>query len=228
MTFTVREKIEENLDVINNSILFILQNKETSFDNDFYCVFSGNSPSKVLMFVDENHIWTEIFADNKNDLDHKLTQFDEIILNFLTQMVFVEGSIEDFNYYKRLALQKKENFIYPVDRIWKLKYRISTLYSKYQNYKTVSNDLQSNFILNTLNYPLIQLILITNKIVPSSPKQWIGQLKEILNDKEFEIISSLILQTIQENELQFLYDKYVGKLEDKVFNRGQNYLTFIN
>ncbi len=228
MTSTIRKKIEDNLNTQNDNVLFILQNKQTSFDNDYYCVFSGNSQSKVLMFADENHIWTEIFADNKNDLDYKLVQYDEIILNFLTQMVFVDGNIEDFNHYKRLALQKKENFIYPADRIWKLKYRISTLYSKYRNYKEVSNDLQSNFILNTLNYPLVQLILITNKIVPTSPKQWISQLKEILDDKEFDIISSLVLQTIQENELQFLYDKYVGKLEDKVLNRGQKYLTFIN
>lgn len=228
MPFTIRKKIEEDLDTINNSILFILQNKETSFDNDFYCVFAGSSNSKVMMFTDENHIWTEIFADNKNDLDYKLAQYDEIILNFLTQMVFVEGNIEDFNHYKRLALQKKENFIYPIDRIWKLKYRISTLYSKYRNYKEVSNDLQLNFILNTLNYPFIQLILITNKIVPASPKQWITQLKEILDDKEFDIISSLIFQTIQANELKYLYEKYVGNLENKILNRGQKYLTSIN
>lgn len=228
MTFTIRKKIEENLDTENNSILFILQNKQKSFDNDFYCVFAGNSQSKVIMYTSENQIWTEIFVDNKDDLDYKLTQYDEIIVNFLTQMVFVDGSIEAFNHYKILALQKKENFIYPADRIWKLKYRISTLYSKYQNHKEISNELQSGFILNSLNYPVIQLILITHNIVPTSPKQWISQLKEVLEDKEFNIISSLVLQTIQSNELQYLYDKYVGKLENKVLHRGQKYLTFIN
>ena len=228
MTSTIRKKIEDNLNTQNDSILFILQNKQTSFDKDYYCVFAGNSQSKVLMFNDVNSIWNEIFVDNTNDLDHKLNNYDEIILNFLTQMVFVEGNIEDFEKYKSLALQKKQNFIYPDDRIWKLKYRISTLYSKYQNSKDVSNELQSRFILNTLNYPFIQIILIANKIVPASPKQWISQLKEILDENEFDIISSLIYQTIQANELQFLYDKYVGKLENKILNRGHKYLTFIN
>lgn len=224
----IRKKIGDSLEDSRDTILFILQNPQKSFDNDYYCVFKGDSSSKVIMFSDENKVWNEIFIDNESDLNYKLDNFDEIIINFLSQMAFVDGDIEAFDRYKKIALSKKNNYVYPPDRIWTLKYRISTLFSKYKNYIENSDELQSKFILNSLNYPLFLLILVSNKITPDSPKNWIKQLKEIVGTEEFKIMSSIVKQSVELGDLQILINKYVGDIDDKLLLSKNKSLTFIN
>lgn len=228
MKSILNKKIKESLDETRDTLLFILQNNQKSFDNDFYCVFRGDSSSKTLMFSDESKVCNEIFIDNELDLNYKLDNYDEIIINFLSQMTFIEGDIEIFNKYKEIAVFKKNNFDYPPERIWALKYRISTLFSKYKNYIESSDELQSKFILNSLNYPLFLLILVSNQTTPDSPKKWIDQIKQKVDTDEFKIISSIIQQSVYLKDLQMLIDKYVGALDDKLIFKKSNSLTFIN
>lgn len=224
----IYKKIIEHLDESRDNILFILQNTEKSIDNDYYCLFRGSGLSKVLMFNDENKVWNEIFMDNESDLNYKLDNFDEIIINFLSQMTYIEGDIEAFNMYKKIALSKKNNYTYPPDRIWILKYRISTLFSKYKNYIDSSDEFQSKFILNSLNYPILLLLLISNKVTPDSPKKWISQLQKSIDKEEFKVLLSIVNQSVHLNDLQILIDKYVGTLDDNIIINRNKSLTFLN
>ena len=227
MKSTISKTLDANLNAGEDKILFVLENGHKSHDKDFYCVFRGNSGSRVVAFTNETKIWTEFFIDNENDLVNKLDKYDEIVINFLSTMMFAEGDFDSYSKYKKAALEKKSSFTYPAARTWALKYRIQALYFKYINYLGDGDHLQSGFILNAINYPLVQLMLITHHVTPASPKQWVSQLKETLDDYEFKLVSGLITHKISPGEMQKLYDKYVGVPEDRVLLKEKNALTFI-
>jgi hypothetical protein len=211
-----------------NILLFSLINTQPSSDKDVYCIFSGTKKSWVEFYLDEYNIWTEVFVDNAQDVDLKLGNYDEIAINFLCEMTFYSGNYESYQFYKDLAEKIKLNFKYPSHRLWPLKYRIYNLYYKYINNLDCASREQICFLLNSLNYPLFQYILVTQNVVPSSPKKWLSQLAKILPPGDYEILTKMIFNKITLHEIQYIYQKYIGEIDGNLLIKMKNNLTFLS
>jgi hypothetical protein len=211
-------------------IIFIVSNfndtTSNSSDIDIYCITTGKS--FIECFYDENHQWVELFVDNIFDVNKKIENMDEIAINFIRELNFCFGSKEIYSDFALKASLATENYALPPQRKDIIKYRVKVLLSKLLN--PVSESLvQHNFIINSLSYPLIQLIFESNKIFPSSPKRWIQQLHEVLPESDFETLERFINQQINDKEITDLCEKYAGNLNSiSLMKESNNNLTFLS
>lgn len=210
-------------------ILLITSNHRNgdSDDIDIYCITKGKS--FVRLFKDVSGNWVEIFVDNISDVYKKIENQDEIAINFIYEMDFMYGDKDLYENLRIKAYEKIKNYSIPEKRKCLLRYRIKVLFSKYIFSKKMRDEFQARFILNAINYPLVQLIMEANGIFPSSPKRWISQLKENLSSKDFLMVQTLINGTIEYETLKELCQKYTQDLNlieiDKSTN---NETTFIS
>ncbi|MEX0909827.1 MAG: hypothetical protein WDZ75_00870 [Candidatus Paceibacterota bacterium] len=210
-------------------IIFITSNHETkksdSSDIDIYCVANGKS--LVELFYDKS-VWTEIFIDNVADVHKKIKNVDEIAINFLCELPFVFGDRAIYTDLHDKAVLTKKNYRIPPKRKNLLRYRIKVLLSKFINSGT-EDETQNKFIINTLSYPLIQLVLEDNNVFPSSPKRWISQLREKLPPSEFEIVKRFVLHQSSRDEIINVCEKYIKDIEPiHIKKNGDNNITFLS
>lgn len=210
-------------------ILFVTSNvdsKNTS-DIDIYCITTGKSSAHL--FYNESKVWIELFIDNLSDVHKKIENFDEIAINFIREMDFIYGDKDLFVELRAKTEQYALNYKIPEKRKNIIKYRIKVLLSKYLNPDKESTEIQSKFILNSLTYPLIQLILEHYNIFPSSPKRWILQLKSKVTEEEFNRVSKFINGELDCKLLLNMYSEYVGDVSAIDLDKSQNnHITFIS
>ena len=223
----ILELVRKFIDV--NEVLFITSNinSRDSDDIDIYCVTKYRS--SVHLFYNEENVWTELFVDRLEDALAKIENMDEIAINFIQEMEFLYGDRELFGQLKFKAEQSVLSYSIPDDRKNIIKYRIKVLLSKYLNPNKKNTEIQNRFIVNSLTYPLIQLILEHHGIFPSSPKKWMLQLESALDKKEFNEISRFISGELDSQSVLNLCSKYVGVLSAINLDKSENNdTTFIS
>lgn len=217
--------------VEEKDILFVTWNKgrKNSADLDIYAIVKTPATSRVEMFYDEAGLWHEIFIDTEDDLQKKLANFDEIALNFLLELDFAHGNESAYKKYLDRAAAERDRFAeYPHRRLIILEYRIKVLHSKY---KDPSNDaLTKKFLLNSLNYHVVSLLLLKHNTLPSSPKRWITQLEKILPQKDKDLLHTLIDGSINSEALDTWMKSLTSDLRSMSVDKsgGENNLTFIS
>lgn len=210
-----------------DNILFVTQsNPKLSSDVDIYCV-TKSKRSSVHIFK-ENNMWYELFIDNITDANQKMLNIDQICINFLTEMEFCYGDREEYEKLRSQAIAAKNNYHIPNDRRNKIVYRIKVLSSKIFNPNKKSR-LQRRFLINSISYPTIELILEKHSIFPSSPKNWIYQIKDKVKKDEFKLLTDFLDNKLTDNQLRDFLDLYVGDLEsfdiDKSKNNSTTFIT---
>lgn len=224
-------------DFLNNfidtdNVLLLLGNQsrlgKTSSDIDLYCI-TTKAPSAVHLFHNEAGVWTELFIDTLDDVYKKINNVDEIAINFIRELEFISG---DRQLYTKL-LEKTHpivsRYLLPRHRKNLLKYRAKVLFSKYLYNNSNIAEVQKNFILNALSYPLVQLIMEYHGIFPSSPKRWLEQLKDCLSEADFALVRRFLSHESDHSEICLLYEKYAGNLtEIHIEKDGENNLTFLS
>ena len=225
VTDLLKDYVEEK------DILFVTWNKgrKNSADLDIYAIVKAPATSRVEMFYDEAGLWHEIFIDTEEDLQKKLANFDEIALNFLLELDFAYGNESVYKKYLDQAAVDRGRFAeYPHRRLIVLEYRIKVLHSKY---KDPSNDaLTKKFLLNTLNYYVVSLLLLKYNTLPSSPKRWITQLEKMLPQKDKDLLYGLIDGDIHSEDLDEWMKSLTSDLKSMSIDKsgGENNLTFIS
>lgn len=212
------------------NIIFVVSNfndkMSNSSDVDIYCVTTGKS--FVECFYDEKHKWTELFVDNIFDVHKKIENVDEIAINFIRELKFAFGNYEAYSEMLQKATLRAENYSLPSYRKNLLKYRVKVLLSKYTNPDAV-NLAQQNFIINSISYPLIQLVLESNRIFPSSPKRWLLQLQSALPMVEFETLERFLSHKCSAKEAVAICERYAGNLDSiSIEKGGVNDTTFLS
>ncbi|MEI6528592.1 MAG: hypothetical protein WCO10_02900 [bacterium] len=198
-----------------------------SSDIDIYCITTAKSA--IYLFSNKDSVWIELFIDNIEDVYNKINNIDEIAINFIREMDFVYGDKSLFEALRTRTEKIVSNYKIPERRKNIIKYRIKVLFSKYLSCDRNKNETQRKFIINSLSYPLIQLVLEYYNIFPSSPKKWIIQLKKRIPRRDFLDIQRLISGDAGKNLIIRLYDKYVGKLGNiKLDKSKDNNLTFLS
>lgn len=198
-----------------------------SSDLDIYCVTSAKS--SVHIFKNENSVWTELFIDSLDDLNKKIENMDEIAMNFIHEMDFVYGDRILFNELNDKIGKRIRNYKIPEKRKNLIKYRIKVLLTKYLKPCKNNIETQNRFIINSLSYPLIQLVLEYHKIFPSSPKRWIVQIRDHVPAKEFNDIQRFIDGNADDVLILALCEKYAGCLADIELDKEKNNdLTFLS
>lgn len=217
--------------VEENDILFVTWNKgrKNSADLDIYAIVKAPASSRVEMFYDEAGLWHEIFIDTEDDLQKKIANFDEIALNFILELDFAYGDQNAYKKYLDRAAAERDSFAeYPHRRLIILEYRIKVLHSKY---KDPSNDaLTKKFLLNSLNYHVVSLLLLKHNTLPSSPKRWITQLEKILPQRDKDLLLGLINGDINSEDLDEWMKSLAGDLKSMSIDKSgsENDLTFIS
>lgn len=199
-----------------------------SSDIDIYCI-TKNTSSSIHMFYDQDGVWNELFVDNIADTYNKLQNVDEIIVNFLLDMDFIYGNKLKYETLQKEAERVKNKYKLPQKRKDVVRYRIKVLSSKYFNPIKPVDSLQQHFLLNSLNYYLVQLILENYHIFPSSPKKWILQLKEKLPKQDLDVLENLIKGQISSRKLKQLVNRYTMDLKTIDIDKSKdNKITFIS
>lgn len=213
----------------SEEILLITSNidsKNTS-DIDIHCITTGKS--SVHLFKGADNVWTEIFIDHIDDVYKKIENVDEIAINFIRELDFIFG---DKNLHDELFIKIEKhilNYKIPEKRKNIIKYRIKVLLSKYLNPISQNDRIQQRFVLNSMNYPLIQLVFDYYKVFPSSPKKWIQQLREKIPTSDFGNIERFIMGDADKTLVKSLCDKYAGNLDNMEFDKSiGNDITFIS
>lgn len=216
--------------VRKEEILFITSNlndgKSKSSDIDIYCVTTGKS--FVELFYNSESQWVELFVDNISDVNKKINNVDEIAINFIRELQFDFGDKDEYLklYEKTSRIIQKYNL--PTHRKNLLKYRIKVLLSKYVR-EDIKNADQDNLIINSMSYPLIQLVLEYHNIFPSSPKYWVLQLQNNLPPDEFKTISRFLSHQCNKEEVVILCEKYAGNLGPiHIEKENNNDTTFLS
>ncbi|MGU9544576.1 hypothetical protein [Bacillus cereus] len=211
------------------SILAIKTNSVSdSSDIDIYCIVKDNVKSSLHFFYDNNKIWNEIFIDNVTDVKRKIENVDEICINFLCDFPLIYGKEESIYNIIKLAEKKKRNYEIPLKRKKIIEYRIKVSASKLLNKKYNLSKEQRQFLLNTINYPLIQLIFDYYKIFPKSPKLWIEQFRENIPAKDYQDIKLLLNGEISDEVLEGVLAKYCNVLDQITINDlGRNEGTYV-
>lgn len=212
-----------------NTILFVTSNiyRNNSSDLDIYCVIEKGS-SCVKCFYDKNKIWNEIFIDTLDDFNKKIKNFDEIAINFILEMDFIYGKKYLYNRIKKRLMEKIKRYQIPEHRSNVIKYRVKVLTSKLFNPTLGDLFEQRKFLLNSLTYYIIQSVLLFHNIFPSSPKNWIFQLKKRLPKSEFKKLSRIITGDCTDDELKIVIKEYIGDLKGLEIDKiGNNNLTYI-
>jgi hypothetical protein len=211
MSFDIIERVGRG-----NNFVFITSNfhmeANASSDIDIYCVIQEGC-SSVNLAYDANGVWTEVFIDTMADLSQKIANFDEIAMNFILELSFVAGDRAIYDALHATISQAVTGYRLPQHRKNLLKYRIKTLLSKYLSTDLYTEIDQAHFLLNSMTYPLIQLILEHHQIFPSSPKRWLMQLKTNISDDECALISRFLSHKCSKTEVELLCDRYTGKLD---------------
>lgn len=223
--------IEKVISIVGKeSILAIKTNSGlNSSDIDVYCIVKDHVKSSLHLFYDSNKIWNEIFIDNISDVKRKIENVDEICINFLCEFPLIYGKEEDISHMIKLAEQKKYNYEIPLKRKKVMEYRIKVSASKLLNEEYTLSTEQRQFLLNTMNYPFIQLIFDHYKIFPKSPKLWVEQLKENLSTKDYQDIKLLLIGEITDTSLKKLLTKYCNVLDQiTIKDLGKNEGTYVH
>lgn len=202
-------------------------NANTS-DVDVYCV--SRDTSEVHIFNHEKLGWVELFIDSENDMQAKLDNNDEITVNFLREMPYVFGSKRLHSRYESLAKEASSNYSISAHRKNVIVYRCKVLLSKYLHPDQVVSIEQLHFLVNSLSYPVIQLVMLHHRIYPSSPKRWITQIKDALDPDEYECVRRFIEHEMTKEEIVRMVDKYGGELQSIKIDKSEqdNSTTFIS
>ena len=199
-----------------------------SSDIDVYCV-TKKAKSSVHLFHDRNGIWNEFFIDNIKDTKAKLENKDEIATNFLLEMNFIIGDRKIYNILKIKAQSLKSNYTLPNNRSRIIKYRVKVLSTKFFNPIKPIDQIQQRFILNSLSYPIIQLVLAKYRILPSSPKMWVLQLKKCMPEEKYGELILLIQGKCSDKLLKKLIDEYAGDIPEIHIDKSvDNDITFLS
>ena len=219
--------------VSKETVVFVTTNAEDdeipSSDVDIYCVTSCGQ-SSVHMFYNDDRLWTELFIDTVADLRNKLAHVDEIAVNFIRELRFASGDRETYEQLLAEVSQLVKEYRLPPSRKNLLKYRVKTILSKYSNLGENSSLAQKYFLLNSMSYPLIQLVLEHHRIFPSSPKRWIGQLRDSIPRDDFEEIDKFLAHRCTNDDAIRLCAKYAGDLDAVHMEKkaGENNSTFLS
>lgn len=190
-------KILHDLAEKTNAVSFILYKDINSSDLDIYIVCKTGTPSFTSYLVDGR--WIEVFIDDESTVDRKIENSDEIAINFLRTFEFYSGDINKMEFYRMRAIEKAECFSISQDRRLLIQYRIHTLYTK-----LVGDKESDRLIKCAMVYPLAQLILINNCIIPESPKEWVNQIRKISNNPLKELFFLLMEDMISNEGLEEL------------------------
>jgi hypothetical protein len=206
-------------------VVFCLCSDSTSSDTDVYCLIDGQSFIDISM--NKAGHWIEIFADNRDTLDWKLQNGDEILMSFFADLTFAFGNKRQYLSIRKKVLAARSRYKLPDHRLRKLQYRLITLSSKLLGRCAAKDSDTKSLILGAVNYPLVQLVLSANGVCPGSPKKWMQQAKACLAASEYK----LLLNVIRHGDLRalkVLMDRYISDLDSLSLDRsGAPVLTAI-
>ncbi|HEY0027407.1 MAG TPA: hypothetical protein VGC35_06015 [Allosphingosinicella sp.] len=198
-----------------DDIVFVTSNRgfaeSRSTDIDVYCVIRSGC-SRIEMFEDHEGTWVEFFIDTLADLRAKIANMDEIAINFILEMPFVDGDRSAFDAIHAEVSELIRQYRLPPERRNLLKYRVKVLLSKYLNPEPGAGAAQTHFLLNAMSYPLVQLALEEHGIFPSSPRRWLSQMRDAMPVEAFEALARFLAHAATHDEVITLCDRYVGTL----------------
>ncbi|ANS52257.1 hypothetical protein BM86_12390 [Bacillus thuringiensis] len=223
--------IEKVISLVGKEAILTIQTNSgaNSSDIDVYCIVKDHVKSSLHLFYDSNKIWNEIFIDNISDVKKKIRNMDEICINFLCDFPLIYGKEEDIDNIIKLAEKKKDNYEIPLKRKKIIEYRIKVSAAKLLNKKYTLSKEQRQFLLNIINYPLIQLIFDYHKLFPKSPKFWMDQFKSNLPETDYQNIKLLLSGEISDEVLEALLAKYCNALDQiTIKDLGRNESTYVH
>lgn len=217
--------------VKRSDILFVTWNGllNNSADIDVYIVTKKNSISRVDIFPDKSNMWHELFIDTIDDLQKKLKNYDEIVINFLIEFDFAFGNKKLYQEYLSAAEKRRQSFNnFPEHRKNIILYRIKVLSSKLAD---ISNDqITKIFLRNSLVYHIAYYLLVSHNQLPSSPKRWITQLQESLKPEEFAIFKSFVDGSMSNNQAIIYAQTIAHNIPELHIDKSisDNSLTFLS
>ena len=204
-----------------DQISFILLNDQKSFDQDIYIVTKQNVSFFKLWKHDGT--WYEVFVDSEKVLHNKIENYDEIILNFMSQFLFYYGDHERYQRIYEMAIKAKKNYVMSLIKRRKIQYRVKVLSSK-----MTGDALNDTFIISSMAYPIAQLLLEKAGIMQCSPKFWTEKIRENCDGEHYSLFEKLLLRQITGKELQTLIDYVCDDFEGIDLNYGEdNNSTFV-
>ena len=181
------------------------------------------------MFEDVSGMWVELFIDTLDDLRAKIGNMDEIAINFILEMPFVDGDRNAFDAVHAEVSELVRHYRLPPERRNLLRYRVKVLLSKYLTPEPGTGAAQAHLFVNAMSYPLVQLAFERHGIFPSSPRRWLSQLRDAMPSESFEALARFLAHGATRDEVIALCDRYVGTLDPISINKPSsvNRITFL-
>jgi len=203
----------------NREIIFINSNLgNQSHDIDIYCVTKGGE-SSTHCFWNEEGVWTEIFIDSIENVEHKINTVDCLGINYLTMLPFFYGDREIHNILCEKANNVKQNYnLYDLDaKLYAYRIRIS-----YEKIVTADNEWNKRLFINAMTYPIIQYLLGKYHIFQKSPRNWIEQLKETMGNDYIDL-EVLFDGKYDYEKIGKFVEKYIEPLSEiNLYRLGKN------
>jgi len=190
-------------------ILFINSNcGNKSNDVDIYCV-KNSSGSETHAFPTEDGEWVEVFADSLENARYKIETKDALGMNLMHMLPFYSGDKQLHDELCEEISQEKKNY-QPLEHEMKnLAYRIRISNGKIdpKNHEWANRNMGQAIV-----YPFMNLLLGKYGEFPSSPKNWINQLKGAMPPEDFNELECLFDGQFDYERINALVEKHVPPL----------------
>ncbi len=190
----------------------------SSHDIDIYCVVKGHG-SETHCYYDVNGRWIEIFIDSLENTNYKIKTIDALGINYASMLDFYCGNKRLYDRIFNQCLKIKNNYsLYKLDELL-YTYRVQISFEKINN---TNHEYSNRMLCSALVYPFISFLLGKYHVFPSSPKNWLSQLKSAMGN-DFKDLDCLFDGKYDYNKIQKLIEKYTDRLEPiNIIYEGKN------